>query len=171
MYIIPDRMIKAETFTRSAQPEKGYRAKTAVSIFKSYATVHTVEFWERGGSNQVSATAQPGTACYVMSTGGKWGKSARMLIHHTDSTAAAGQQKQERIDSVWTPEMRALAAELEQGNEYRLFVGEEYIGRPRFALKVNSYPGSFTYTDGCNGCVLRTPEDVRAFIARDRRCA
>src|ERR1035438_3347131 len=69
-------MIKAEVFQRSEQPAKGYRAKTAADIFLSYSTVHTVEFWERGGSNRVAAVAQTGVACYVMSTGGKWGKSA-----------------------------------------------------------------------------------------------
>ena len=163
-------MIKAEVFQRSEQPAKGYRAKTAADIFSSYSTVHTVEFWERGGSNRVAAVAQTGVACYVMSTGGKWGKSARKLVHHTDVTASAAREKQDRLDKAWTPEMRALAAELEQGNEYRLFVSEGY-GTPHFSLKINVYPGSFIYTDGCNGFRLQGPEDVSAFIARDRKCA
>lgn len=81
-------MRHTETFHRTDELVKGYRALKAAKIFKDYPEVHTVEIYERGGPMGRIGAPPQGTAYYLMSRGGQWGHSASLRLSEADLTAS-----------------------------------------------------------------------------------
>ncbi len=88
-----------DTFDRDATNQKGYRAKLAKKLFSRYPTLVSIEIHERGDGLK-GASPRHGIAVYIMSTGGKWGKSSVLRIHRDDKQAltllSVSNQKQEK---------------------------------------------------------------------------
>jgi len=149
----------SETINRD-DTGKGYRFHAAQELFRYYASLNTVEFHVRGDGDRTQA--RPGVAVYFLST---HTQSKSVRVHESDKRAAETARKQARSEAGWTPELRALASELAQGNCYRLSVREEgYAARLALTENLHDIGGSMTYVDGCNGCILRTVEDVRRML-------
>lgn len=66
----------SETIRRE-ETGKGYRFKVAQRIFQGRPDITSIEFHVRGDGLK-SAHPRPGVAVYVMSTGGRWGKSSEV---------------------------------------------------------------------------------------------
>lgn len=78
----------AETFHRSTELGKGYRARKAAEIFAEYPELNTVTFLERGGSSASLGAPPQGTAYYVIASSGRYGKSAALRLSKPDQAAA-----------------------------------------------------------------------------------
>lgn len=81
-------MRHTETFHRTDELMKGYRALKAAKIFKDYPEVHTVEIYERGGPMGRIGAPPQGTAYYLMSRGGRFGHSASLRLSEADLTTS-----------------------------------------------------------------------------------
>lgn len=81
-------MRHTDTFKRTDELVKGYRALKAAKIFQDHPEVHTVEIYERGGSSGPLGKPPQGTAYYFMARSGQWGKSASLRLSEADLQAA-----------------------------------------------------------------------------------
>lgn len=79
-------MKASEYYRNTVGMHKGYRARQAERIMRDYNTINVVEIHERG-DGLPGANGRPGVAVYVMSTGGRWGRSSELRIHHLDKIA------------------------------------------------------------------------------------
>lgn len=77
-------MRHTETFKRTDELVKGYRALKAAEIFQFHPDIHTVEIYERGGSSGPLGKPPQGTAYYLMSRSGQWGRSASLRLSEAD---------------------------------------------------------------------------------------
>lgn len=81
------KMQIVESFDRETiKITKGYRARKAGELLAAYPTAERVDIAERGNG----AKLQPdvGTILYIMSTGGKWGRSSEVRVAYGLETAA-----------------------------------------------------------------------------------
>lgn len=149
-----------DTYTRDSE-ESGYRANVARKIMDEYPTIKSVEIHERGDGLPKS-TPRPGVAVYVMSTGGKWGRSAEKRIHHSDETARAAARAEAEKQAAWTPDLAELRDELSGDPCYRLYVARHGYGYSvMLSETLHEVGGSFSYR-------VKSAEEARKLIAEMR---